>query len=70
MTDSTDKRDRGRPKGNKVAMKTYGIRFDEDMINQVDRIAEAMREQTGFSLDRSDIIRQAVKEYLERKGHE
>jgi metal-responsive CopG/Arc/MetJ family transcriptional regulator len=70
MTDSTDKRDRGRPKGNKVAMKTYGIRFDEDMINQVDRIVEAMREQTGFSLDRSDIIRQAVKEYLERKGHE
>jgi metal-responsive CopG/Arc/MetJ family transcriptional regulator len=69
MTDSTDKRDRGRPKGNKVAMKTYGIRFDEDMINQVDRIVEAMRDQTGFSLDRSDIIRQAVKEYLERKSH-
>jgi metal-responsive CopG/Arc/MetJ family transcriptional regulator len=70
MTGDINKRDRGRPKGNKVAMKTYGIRFDEDMINQVDRIVEAMREQTGFSLDRSDIIRQAVKEYLERKGHE
>ena len=67
---NVDKRDRGRPKGIRAAMRTYGIRFDDDMINQVDRIAEAMREETGFSLDRSDIIRQAVKEYLERKGHE
>ena len=67
---NVDKRDRGRPKGNKAAMRTYGIRFDDDIINRVDRTVEAMREQTGFSLDRSDIIRQAVKEYLERKSHE
>lgn len=51
-------------------MKTYGVRFDNDMITRVDNVVESMRAKTGFSLDRSDIIRQAVKEYLERKSHE
>jgi metal-responsive CopG/Arc/MetJ family transcriptional regulator len=69
MTGNTDKRDRGRPKGNKAAMRTYGIRFDDDTITGVDKIVETMRAETGFSLDRSDIIRQAVKEYMERKSH-
>ena len=50
-------------------MRTYGIRFDDDTITGVDKIVETMRAETGFSLDRSDIIRQAVKEYMERKSH-
>ena len=44
-------------------MKTIAITIDESMLNRVDRLA-ARRDQSGTN--RSQVIRQAVREYVSR----
>ena len=44
-------------------MKTIAISIEEDMLARIDQMIE---EQTGSALNRSSIIRQAVREHLSR----
>lgn len=45
--------------------KPISIRIDGDTVDKLDKIAEKEREKTGYKIDRSDIIRRAVKIYVE-----
>lgn len=65
-----DIRRKGRPEKGETAGETIGVRLTAEVIADLDRVAGEESKKTGFDLSRANIIRQAVKEYLERKSHE
>ena len=61
-----NKRERGRPARPGGADKPYTVRLSDDIINKLDAIAAAERERTGYSVERSDIIRRAIIDLIGR----
>jgi len=68
MTEANKDKGRGRPPREGGAIKAYSIRIDETITKRLDEIAATEREKTGYNIDRSDIIRRAIIEFLERYG--
>ena len=62
----TDKRDRGRPAKQGGSMQGFPVRLDQAVIDRLDQVAdrESMR---GYNITRSDIVRRAIIEFLERE---
>ena len=64
MTD-IPKRDRGRPKGDKPKTDNLIVRSDSDLLSRLDKIVAREREQTGYNISRSDIVRRALVEFID-----
>jgi len=62
----TDNKIKGRPTKGSEKLKAYSLRIDESMTSELDRIAAAEREKTGYNIDRSDIIRRALKDFIDQ----
>ena len=63
MTDKTENK-RGRPGKPGGADKSYTVRLPESIIDKLDRIAAEERDKTGYSVERSDIIRRALIDFI------
>jgi len=58
---------RGRPeKLDGTQGRTQGFRLTDDIISKLDLIAERMSKETGFTIDRSNVVRKALNEFIER----
>ena len=57
---------RGRPAKQGGSMQGFPVRLDQDTITRLDRIAES-ESQRGYNITRSDIVRRAIIELLERE---
>ncbi len=62
----TDDKKMGRPTKGAEKLKAYSLRIDTTMTDRLDQIAEREREKTGYNVDRSDIIRRALTEFIQR----
>ena len=62
----SDKRERGRPSKPGGADKPYTVRLSDDLISSLDDIAAEEREATGYSIERSDIIRRAIIRFIQQ----
>lgn len=47
-----------------MTLKTLSVRFDLDAIKKAKKITESIRKESGFKITVSDIIRQALAEYI------
>ncbi len=45
-----------------------GIRFTAEQLDRIDRIVEKSRKQTGFEVNRADVIRKLIDVALARVG--
>ena len=63
MTDT--KRERGRPKGESSKTDNLIVRADSELLNRLDKIVTREREQTGYNISRSDIVRRALVEFID-----
>ena len=68
MTDN--KRERGRPKGDKSKTDNLIVRADPELLNRLDKIVVREREQTGYNISRSDIVRRALVEFIAARERE
>lgn len=59
------KRERGRPKGDKSKTDNLIVRADSELLSKLDKIVIREREQTGYNISRSDIVRRALVEFIE-----
>ena len=57
---------RGRPAKQGGSMQGFPVRLDADIITRLDRIAER-ESRRGYNITRSDIVRRAIIEFLERE---
>ena len=57
---------RGRPTKQGGSMQGFPVRLDQDIIIRLDRIAEG-ESRRGYNITRSDIVRRAIIELLERE---
>ena len=62
----SDKRERGRPAKQGGADKAYTVRLPGDIVTRLDEIAAEEREATGYSIERSDIIRRAIIRFIQQ----
>ena len=62
MTDKV----KGRPTKGKEKLKAYSLRIDDTMTSTLDKIAQVEKDKTGYNVDRSDIIRRALIEFIQR----
>lgn len=64
----TDKvvRGKGRPPRDTEPDKQYSFRLPEDLITELDTIAEQESQRTGYRLDRVNIVRRALAEFVVR----
>jgi metal-responsive CopG/Arc/MetJ family transcriptional regulator len=42
------------------------VRIDTDILNMIDQICIEETEKTGFDIDRSDIMRKALTDYIKQ----
>ena len=56
----------GRPESKDGALKAYPIRIEDDIIKELDNIAETESEKTGYKLTRSHMIRKALLDFIKR----
>lgn len=61
---------KGRPVKEETAGQTIGIRLTADIISQVDEITEEESKKTGYRLDRVNIIRRAITDFIQRYNQE
>jgi hypothetical protein len=63
---SRPRRDRGRP--TQLAIRKHFYRCEiylaPDMVRALDRIATHMQQRAGAAISRSDLVRQAIEQYL------
>jgi len=59
------KKSKGRPKKETVGQ-TIGIRLTDDIIMDLDSIVDLESKRTGYRLDRVNVIRKAITEYIQR----
>ena len=58
---------RGRPAKTGGSMQGFPVRLDQALIDRLDQVAE--RESLrGYNITRSDIVRRAIIEFLEREN--
>jgi predicted transcriptional regulator len=57
---------RGRPTKQGGSMQGFPVRLDQDIITRLDAVAER-ESQRGYNITRSDIVRRAIIELLERE---
>ena len=57
---------KGRPAKEETAGQTIGVRLTADIILQIDEITEAESKRTGYRLDRVNIIRRAISDFIQR----
>lgn len=57
---------KGRPAKEETAGQTIGIRLTADIISQIDEITEQESNKTGYRLDRVNIIRRAITDFIQR----
>ena len=65
-----EEKKKGRPAKEETAGQTIGIRLTADIINQVDEITEEESKKTGYRLDRVNIIRRAITDFIQRYNQE
>jgi len=65
MTDIV-KKGKGRPAREKEPEKQYSFRLDDNIIQALDEIAEKESERTGYRLDRVNVVRRALSEFIQR----
>lgn len=65
MSNGTESR-RGRSTKQGGSMQGFPVRLDKDIITRLDAIAER-ESQGGYNITRSDIVRRAIIEFLERE---
>ncbi len=63
---SETKKTAGRPPREGGAIKAYPIRIEDEIIDKLDKIADIEKKKTGYNLNRSDIIRRALSEFIQR----
>jgi len=61
------KRGRGRPKSN-IERRKITIELREEWVEELDRLADLRESRAGKLTNRTDLIREAVREYLDRQG--
>lgn len=65
----TENKKKGRPvKEEGTLGKTYGVRLTDDIIFELDRIVEEESKRTGYRLDRVNIIRRAITDFIQNYG--
>lgn len=69
MAGSKDKRERGRPTKQGGSMQGFPVRLDQAIIDRLDRVA-GRESARGYNITRSDIVRRAIIEFLERVEHD
>lgn len=58
---------KGRPEKEEGTQgKTYGFRLTDDIINDIDSMADDMTKKTGFNIDRSNLVRKAIVDLIYR----
>jgi len=57
---------KGRPKTDKAKAENLIIRVDSVMVEDLDIIVNKEIELTGYNLSRSDIVRKALSEYIQK----
>lgn len=60
------KKTAGRPPREGGAIKAYPIRIEDTIINRLDEIAADEKKKTGYNINRSDIVRRALFEFIQR----
>ena len=65
MTDKV--KGKGRPANEEGTQgKTYGFRLTDDIIHDVDSIARELTDSTGFNIDRTNLVRKAIVDFIRR----
>ena len=45
---------------------SIGFRIDSDIVNKIDSICTEETKKTGYDIDRSDIMRKALLEFIDK----
>jgi metal-responsive CopG/Arc/MetJ family transcriptional regulator len=61
-----DKKGVGRPAREGGAIKPYAVRIEDEIINRLDEIVDIERAKTGFKIERSDLVRKALTEFIQK----
>ena len=69
MTDKPEKK-KGRPPRETEPDKTYHFRLPDDLISDLDVIADEESKRTGYRLDRVNIVRRALTDFIQRYNQE
>ncbi len=68
MTDTEKKKGPGRPLQENSKRDNLIIRVDTELLDRLDTVITRERNKTGYAISRSDIVRRAIIEFLERYG--